>query len=252
MSFEVFDEGYNSREEMNFLLIAISLFLLERNWSSEELFQIQNASREYDLAVIVEPSGGDKSGNDSNVCRGPALVSITRKGAESPFQKLNMSNIEVHRDQIAFNSAIDNRPRKLYDDEHSFIFGDFNFDGKEDLAICNGRSGGYGAPSYSVFLYSEQSKQFVENKRLSRLTEGYLGLFFVDPRKRQIIAYWKSGCCYHETEIYNFVKNRPVIAERAIEKAISENLIKTTTMTLRNGRWFRQVRTVRSHQGDAE
>lgn len=223
-------------------LNALLLFLTARVSLAQETFNIQNASKKYDLKVQVEECGGQAQNNMPNVCGGAAQVRLYRKGITTPFQKINLKNIEVDKEQTAYNPAIDKRPRKIYDDEYSFIFGDFNFDGDEDLAICNGRNGGYGAPSYNVYLYEKGANVFIENKRLSKLTEGvYLGLFFVAPKKKQLIAYSKSGCCYHETEVYQMVGNKPVLIEKEIEEAGDKYAV-ITTKRLVNGKWVKKVR----------
>jgi hypothetical protein len=76
---------------------------------------------------------------------------------------LSLPNIYIYRDQTAY--AIGQKSRELYDNEYSFIFGDFNFDGQEDLAICNGKNGGYEAPSYDVYLYNVGLSKFVRNRK---------------------------------------------------------------------------------------
>jgi hypothetical protein len=237
---------------MNLIMRLLSLSVLVVSLTSrislaQETFKIQNASQMYDLTVRVESCGGEKQNNDANHCGGSARVSIYRKGAKSPFQVLNLPNVEVYKDQMAYNSEASGEPRKLYDDEYSFIFGDYNFDGLEDLAICNGRNGGYGAPSYKVYLF-DKSKRFVENRKFSRLTRGvYLGLFFVEPKKKELVAFSKSGCCYHETEKYKVINNSPVLVEKIIEEA-GEDVVKVTTRRLRNGRWIKRVSKERSKQ----
>ena len=231
---------------MRLLLLNALILVLNCQISlAQETFKIANASRHYDLMVQVEAGGGER--NLPNVSSGAARVSLYRKGAKSPFQILNLENVEIDKDQTAYNPEINKKLRKLYDDEYSFIFGDFNFDGKEDLAICNGRNGGYGAPSYNVFLYNSGSSKFVENKRLSRLTEETcLGLFFVDPQKRQLITFSKSGCCYHETRRYRVANNRPVLVEKTVEAVDGAgDFMVTTTRSLINGGWIKRVRRER-------
>jgi hypothetical protein len=133
--------------------------------------QIRNASREYNLVVQVEACGGENQDHDSNNRSGVAHISIYRKGAKFPFQVLNLSNVEVYKDTIVYDPETNEKPRLLYEEEYSFVFDDFNFDGNKDLAICNGRNGGYGGPSYNVYLFNRQTNKFIENKMLSRLTE---------------------------------------------------------------------------------
>lgn len=226
------------------ILFTLFLVLSENSSSAQETLRINSGSAIYD--IVVEIVQCDEEGKRSNLCSGPGRVSIYRKGSSFPFQVLSLKNIDVNKDQLAYNPEINKNTRKLYDDEYSFIFGDFNFDANEDLAVCNGRNGGYGAPSYTVFLYNSMSKKFIENVNLSKLTEGYLGLFFVDPKKRQLVAHSKSGCCYHETEVYKVIRNKPVMVEKIIEEATGNDargyVVTVTTRKLVNGRWVKRVR----------
>ena len=225
------------------VLFALFLVFTGNNSFAQETFKIGSSSAVYDIVVTIDRC--DEEQKSLNLCIGPGRVSIYRKGMAFPFQVLSLKNINVNKDQLAYNPEIDRTTRKLYDDEYSFIFGDFNFDGKEDLAICNGRNGGYGAPSYNVYLYNGTSSKFVENVSLSKLTEGYLGLFFVDSRKRQLLAYSKSGCCHHETEVYKVLRNKPVLVEKIIEEASGDDargyVVVLTTRKLVNGTWVKRV-----------
>jgi hypothetical protein len=140
------------------------------------------------------------------------------------------------------------KPRGIYEEEYTVVFDDFDFDGTQDLAICSGRKGGYGGPSYNVYLFDKKANHFVENRRLNRLTENvYLGLFFPDAKRRLLIAYSKSGCCYHETEEYQMVKGRPKLVKKIIEDATAGNgsIVRVTTKRLVNRKWVSTVRRER-------
>ena len=233
--------------EFSIALLALLFISTGENCFAQETFEIKNSSAAYDIEVKIDKCDEERKKMSPSDCEGPGRVSIYRKGSAVPFQVLTFKNLEVSADQLAYNSEIDKRERQLYDDEFSFIFGDFNFDGNEDLAICTGRNGGYGAPSYSVYVYNVKSKQFVENVRLTKLTEGaYLGLFFVEPKKSQLVARSKSGCCYHETEVYKVVSNKPVLVERVIEEASGSDdagyVVRITTRRLVKGKWVKRVR----------
>ena len=229
------------RTSLLLLLLAASASLAAAR--AEETVKVQNVSTKYELEVRVAGCGGAERLNDENNCDGPARVSLYRKGSRRPFQVLRLSNLELYKDTAAYSPETSAKPRGIYAEEYTFVFEDFDFDGEEDLAICNGRNGGYGGPSYNVYLFDKRSRRFVENRRLSRLTEGvYLGLFFPDPKKKRLSVYSKSGCCYHETEVYSVVRGRPVLVEKVIEEATGtdkedEFLVTTTTKKRVGGRW---------------
>jgi hypothetical protein len=225
------------------LLLLTTSLLTTVATHAEETLRVRDASKKYELEVHVAGCGGAERLNDENNCDGPARVQIYRKGAKTPFQVLRLSNLELYKDTAAYSPETSEKPRGIYAEEYTFVFEDFDFDGEEDLAVCNGRNGGYGGPSYNVYLFDKRSKKFVENRWLSRLTEGvYLGLFFPDPKKKRLSVYSKSGCCYHETEVYSVVRGRPVLVEKVVEEATStvdetEMLVTTTTKRRVGGRW---------------
>lgn len=217
------------------------------------------ASAKYDLSVqpgacgAAKRQGGDDDSDGEAV---PARVHIYRKGAKSPFQVLCLPSVWVNSEQFAYSPKTAGKRRVLYDDEYSVVFDDFNFDGLEDLAVCNGRNGGYGGPSYTVFLFDRRAGRFVESRPLSRLNEGvYLGLFFPDAKARTLAAFSKSGCCYHETEIYKVVGNRPVLVEKIIEDATaasgaSEDFVVVTTRKRVGRRWVVTKKREKLEPGD--
>ena len=224
------------------LTAALLLLLAARVSPAQETLKVRNALRGYDLTVSLSGCGDEK-----RACSGPAVIRIHRKGAAVVFQSLSLPNVELYRETVEHNDETSPKPRGLYAEEYSFVVGDFNFDGLEDLAVCNGRDGGYGGPSYNVFLFDRGAGKFVESRRLSGLTDApYLGLFSPDPKKKRLTAHTKSGCCYHETEVYAFIRNRPVLVEKVIEDATleggaGEGFVLVTTKRRVGGRWV--VRT---------
>jgi hypothetical protein len=222
---------------------VLSLLACMRAARGAETIKVQNVSKSYDLEVSVAACGGEGQDGDANRCSGPATVRVFRKGSKTPFQTLRMPNVELYKDTAAFSPETSEKPRGLYAEEYSFVFDDFNFDGREDLAVCNGRNGGYAGPSYTVFLFDKRAGRFVENRRLSRLAEGpYLGLFFPDAKAKTLAAFSKDGCCYHETEVYKVVGDRPVLVEKVIEDATSrggapEGYVLVTTRKRVGARW---------------
>jgi hypothetical protein len=227
------------------LLLLFALSFAARVGAAQETFEIRGASKIYDVTVSVEGCGGEGQNNSADTCSGRARVSISRKGVRKPFQVLTLENVELYTDTLAYNPETSEKPRGLYAEEYSVVFDDFDFNGAQDIAVCNGRNGGYSGPSYNVYLFNKQSNRFVENRRLTELTEGvYLGLFFPDPKKKLLVAYSKSGCCFHQTDKFRVVKNRPVLVESIIEDAFSGEgkFVTITTKRLVGGRWVKKVR----------
>lgn len=236
------------------LCLAALLLLPSAAARAQETFRARNVSARYDAAVEVTGCGGAGQDSVGGECSGPGTVSLYRKGSRRPFQVLRLPNLWLERETVAHGPVAGAPPRALYAEEYGLVFDDFNFDGREDLAVCNGRDSGYGGPSYTVFLFEPKSGRFVGNSRLSSLAEGpYLGLFFPDPKKKTLTAYSKSGCCYHETATFKVVGNRPVLVEQVIEDATrtddaGEGFVMVTTRKRVGRRWVERSRRVKREE----
>jgi hypothetical protein len=225
---------------MKFLLLVL-VFFAGQTLFAQETFKIQNASKKYDLFVrVVENDAQDRL---QGYVKGSARINLYRKGKKHPFQILRLRNIIVSKENTAFNPKINTKPRGLYAETYSFVFEDFNFDGYEDLAIWNGNNGGYTGPSYNIYLY--KSGKFTLNRKLSELTEGvYLGLFFTEPKKRRLVTFSKSGCCYHETETYKLLNNKPVLTQKEIEYFIGDDKFLDTRKLIK-GKWIKRTKKLK-------
>jgi len=219
------------------------LLALGRLAVAGETEHIRNASRHYELVIEVKTSKGeDSSTGPMDTVTGPAQVSIFKKGAKAPFQVLHLPNIAIERQVSTYDPKIDKKPRVLYGDDPNIVFEDFNFDGNEDLAICDGHDGGYGGPTYNVFLYNAASGRFVKSSALSALTrDGYLGLFLVDRQRRHLVAFQKDGAAWHERQTFNMVNSKPVLIEDVVEDQRDGPDV-VTTKRLVHGRWVKSVR----------
>jgi hypothetical protein len=98
---------------------------------------------------------------------------------------------------------------RRYDDQSVINFGDFNFDGWQDVAICDGTNGGYGMPSYRVYIYSNSTRRFVYSRPFTRMNDGGLGMFETNRKKKMHFVYTKSGCCWHQTQGFDVYRGRP-------------------------------------------
>jgi hypothetical protein len=131
----------------------------------------------------------------------------------------------------------------LYDEQSVVNVGDFNFDGMEDIALCDGANGSYGGPSYRIYLSSRTAGKFIYNRALSKLGS-HLGMFTVDGKNKTLETFDKSGCCWHITERYKVVNNRPAKVFEEVEDATNsgDKGAKVTTKRLVAGRWQTSVR----------
>lgn len=167
-------------------------------------------SRFFDFIVRMQPR--DPGGNE-----GPGRVLVFKKGAAAPFQTITIDNIC---------------------DYDVIEVGDFNFDGHEDLAIQNGNGGGYGSPSYDVYLFSPTQASFKFSKPFSELAGRSLDFFHLDVARKRLSTSMKSGCCYHETDEFEVTNNRPVPVSRVVEDATKEEgYVYVSHQQMVNGKW---------------
>jgi FG-GAP repeat len=114
--------------------------------------------------------------------------------------------------------------------------GDFNFDGRDDLAVAVDNTGPYGGPTYEVLLFRPETGGYEPAPALSALTREYLGMFAVDSQSQRLIASSKSGCCEHSTiELRLSSAGEPVVTNRKTIKYEAERCRVTTERTLATG-----------------
>jgi hypothetical protein len=208
--------------------------LINMTASAQEKFEIKGASKNYDARLEVEKCG-------EGSCRGDATFALFRKGASKPFQIVKIEDTEFMTEEVRKTNS-----KQMYSYQSVIFFEDYNFDGREDLAVRDGNNGGYGGPTYKVYLFSPQAKRFVYNAAFTDLAQGvYLGMFHVDKKKKTLRNFSKSGCCWHEMEEFAVIGNRLkkvlVITEDATVTG-GGNKVKITTRRLVGKRWRASVK----------
>lgn len=212
-----------------FLFLPFSLF-------AEHRFEITNVSKFFDIRITV-------TGCENGFCRGRSRFEFFKKGILRPYQTIEHNDTLIQLDDEGVPPV---NVSLLYDMQSVINIGDFNFDGMEDVAICDGENGSYGGPSYRVYLSSRKAGKFVFDQAFTRL--GYhLGMFTVDAKKKRLRIFDKSGCCWHVTEEYAVVGGRPVKVFREVEDATipDEAKVKIVTRRLLKGKWKETVRYVK-------
>ena len=218
-----------------FLLLAVLIFSAS-NLCAQKTFSLKNASKNFDVKIEVEKC-------ENGFCEGKAAFSLFKKDAKSPFQIIRLENTNIWLDE---NGQAQANVTLLYDEQSAVNFSDFNFDGLEDIAVCDGTNGSYGMPSYQVYLYSKQTGKFVKNNALTKLASENLGMFEIDKKKRTIETFDKSGCCWHETTRYKFVNNRFVKIYVFTEDASrGDDKVRLITETLVGKKWKKTTKVMR-------
>lgn len=178
-------------------------------------------------------------------CAGPAVLSVLSPDGTKTLQRIELEHAWV----IA---APDGEPlvntTTLYDDQGTINVGDFNFDGHEDFAIQATQDGPYGGPTFRVFLYSVAKSRFVLSESMSAITEDHLGMFGVDTPNQRLVAFAKSGCCFHVTEQFAVTGDEPKVVLRVTEDATALPDITETTERWVRGKW---VVTTRHRRDDS-
>lgn len=137
-------------------------------------------------------------------------------------EQTNVVLQEIVSDNFQFNENI------------SFSYEDWNFDYVKDLIFFNGHNGGYSSPTYDFYIYDKAKRQFVYNEQLADIT-GHSGAE-IDKKKKRIISYAKSGCCWHEQKAY-YVRNNKFIEYKNLVEDNRGNGVIVTIGNRINGKW---------------
>jgi hypothetical protein len=216
------------------ILIAVLLFCTSA--AAQIKLEVKNASKLYDVRIDVERC-------EDRTCEGKATFTLFKKHSVTPFQAINLPEtwfMTGDNDQPSSNLT------RLYDEQGAVRFADYNFDGIDDLALCDGRNGGYGSSSYQIYLFSRKTTRFFNSPEFSELGQDGLGMFEVDAKRKILKVLSKSGCCLHMSREYSVVRNRPRLILEVVEDAAIPNdeRVKITTRKLVNGRWQKRIKYV--------
>ncbi len=196
---------------------------------AEHTFVIKDGSKKYNATLSVEAC-------DSSSCEGKAIVKISHKKGDAFTQILSSDGIYFSLDSTQKPSV---NIIQLYNEQSPLIFEDFNFDGTEDLAIRNGNFSGYGGPSYDVYVYNITKKKFVISKELTDLALGSLGMFQTDRKRKRLITFSKSGCCWHMKTEYAVVPKKGLLKVYEFEEDATGggDFVVVTTRKLIANKW---------------
>lgn len=205
-----------------FLLLLLSVAV-----AAQTRFDIRKASKIYDVRLEVEKC-------DDSFCGGKATFTLFKKHQTKPFQTIKLADTEFMLEEANLTNA-----KGMYDAQSAVFFEDYNFDGIEDLALRDGNNSGYNGPSYQIYLFSLTRGKFVHNISLTNLVQGpYLGIVDVDKKKRVLRVFSKSGCCWHQTQEFKVVNNRPYKVFEYTEDAMAaDGKVHIETRRRIGGKW---------------
>ncbi|MGC5744142.1 XAC2610-related protein [Chryseobacterium sp. NFX27] len=193
-------------------------------------FAIEDASKKYNAEVTVEECQTD-------ACRNKAAIILFSKSGEKLQTLASGDFIMYFKEGIKpSNTGIVTLTHEMVHDD-PLVFGDFNFDGTEDVGIRNGSGGNYGSASFDVYVFNSTKKQFVLSKELTEIASSYQGMFDVDPKRKRLTTYARSGASLHYTYEYQVIPNKGL--DLVYEKIgdFSEEPPKVTIREKINNKW---------------
>ncbi|MCH4246977.1 MAG: FG-GAP repeat protein [Acinetobacter populi] len=210
-------------------ILCVGLFSI----AQAESFLITDASQIYDVRIDVAC--------EEDKCCGEAKIVLYQKGKTKVFQQFTSEDLNFYLPEDR-QPTVGETP--MYGYQSGLMFGDFNFDGTEDIAIRSGNNGPYNGPSYAVYVYHKNRNKFVFSQELTDLTFENLGMFQVDPKRQRIITFSKGGCCYHAKREYAVLpKKGLVLLSESIEDAMrGDDQVAIIQRDLIRGRWKETVK----------
>lgn len=178
---------------MKNLVVLIAFALLGNYSKAQNNFIYQKPLSKYFAKISL---ANCKDG----LCSGNANIKIFDQETQKQIQSFASADLDfaLNENQDPKNDTV-----ILSRDQSPVIFGDFNFDGLEDIAIRNGSNEIYSAPSYDIYLF-KNNQSFAFNKDLTRLASSNLGMFSIDTKNKLLTVDQKDGSHYHKTISYKF------------------------------------------------
>jgi len=176
---------------------------------AQESYDLIDFSDEFSGKIIV-----DDNQENSDLETNCTLNIYQKKSGKLVFSKPAFYS-EYDFEDSKVKSNIQQIP---YGEQSILIYEDFNFDGKEDIALRTGNYSCYGGPSFEIYLADKNG--FTYNESFTELGSNYCGMFTVDDEKKQLQTMTKSGCCWHQFSTY-VVENNQAIPIEIIEESYS-------------------------------
>ena len=223
---------------MKKLTIALVLAFATTSFA-QRTFDIKDASKYFHVKVTVAKC-------DDMFCEGKTTFSFYKKTGGTPYQVISLPDTQI---DISNGGQPSVNVTMLYDQQSVVNVDDYNFDGMEDISLCDGANGSYNGPSYRIYLSDRKAGKFVYSPAFTKLGR-HLGMFTVDKKARRLETFDKSGCCWHILERYDVVGNAPRKVFEEVEDATiaDEKRVKITTKSFTNGKWKTTVKYVKREE----
>lgn len=206
-------------------------------------FEVKDSSKNYSAVIHIDNCFADQ-------CMDKGTVELF-DNKNSKVQTFTSDNLVLH---LGKGQKLERgKVISLAKEQSPLIFGDFNFDGTEDLAIRNGNMGNYSSASYDVYVFNSTRMAFIKSKELTDLGSGYFDFFETDPVRKRIITFGKDGCCRFFTTEFEVIPNKGL--DRVLEKEevqIEEGYMKVTIREKKNNKWTTRTKVYPSDQYNRE
>lgn len=172
------------------------LSLITITVNAQYKFLANNSSEKYKAKIFV-------ANYENGLCSGKSTILLYDKILDTDIQTFHSAdlNFALTANQNAKIGWLD-----LGKYQSPLIFGDFNLDGSEDIAIRNGNNGAFASPSFDVYLFTKN--KFILNKELTKIASENLGMFDVDKKAKLLTVNQKDGCCFQKSISYNLDKKK--------------------------------------------
>lgn len=216
---------------MKSLIIFCGILLITNTSKAQFKFLANNSSDQYKAKIFVDKCEG-------NACSGKATIIVYDKVSDREVDTFHSEDLDFGLTETQ-NAKLGWLELGKY--QTPLIFGDFNFDGFEDIAIRNGNNGAYASPSYEVYLSSKENK-FLQSKELTKLASENLGMFDIDKKTKQIAIHQKDGCCFDKTINYKYDTKNVLYEDSSVieDSSIADN-VTVITQKLVDGKIKRTV-----------
>jgi len=207
-------------DRYNYLLKWVNA--IRQPQKAKSRIELYGVAKEYDFALrMLDDSAG--------------VLEVRRKGDTQLRQSIPLDNVVLE---------FEGSGKPLVNSNAMYSYGgiinaqDYNFDGKEDIAIQIGNDGPYAQPSYAIYL--DTGTGFRYSAALTELSSESLNSLEVDGD--MLATSGKSGCCIHYRNWYKVMNDRPLpVRKVTLDSATDEKYDLTIDEDWKNGKWERHV-----------
>lgn len=181
--------------KLTLLIVIISLPL-----SAQTAYEVLDFSDKYYGKIVLDDT-------QENEFLKSGRISIYSSKTNKEVVKIVSEELTLDFDK---EGAVKTNVKELtYGEQSVIIYEDFNFDGKKDLAIMDGKNSCSEGPSFQIYL--ETNNTLKHSPEFTRLGQEYCGMFQIDYESNTISTYTNNGCCWHQFSEFKVENNKPVV-----------------------------------------